>query len=187
MSWAGDEVLDRCTEAAGLEYDPVLGRRLIHQAEREIPGPPEETWAARLAMIGKAFGLRMTRVRWTVREAIATARPDMPVVVFVPAAGGEAGAAGSCWSAGRAARAGSPRPSGAAVAGTISASASWPAGSGCTADAEPSRLAGRPADRPRRRHARPGRRGQPRRACPVEHHAEHRQGRARRPCDGSSG
>lgn len=91
MSWSGDEVLDRCTEAAGLEYDPVLGRRLIHQAEREIPGPPEETWTARLAMIGKAFGLRMTRVRWSPREAIAAARPEMPVVAFVPGAEDEGG------------------------------------------------------------------------------------------------
>ena len=73
MGWASDEVLDACTGAAGLEYDPVLGRQLFYQAEREFPGDARETWPSRLAMIGKQFGLRMTPTRLSAREAIATA------------------------------------------------------------------------------------------------------------------
>ncbi len=84
MIRAGEEVLDLCTEATGLEYDPVLGKQLQYDAEREIPGPATETWPARLALMGKAFGLRISRVQLSVGEAIATARPDMPVVIRTP-------------------------------------------------------------------------------------------------------
>lgn len=91
MSWATDDVLDACTEAAGLEYDPVLGRQLFYQSEREFPGSPDQAWLARLSMMGKHFGLRITPSQWTIREAIASARPDMPVVTFVPGQNGELG------------------------------------------------------------------------------------------------
>ena len=91
MSWASDEVIDVCTGAAGLEYDPVLGKQLFYQAEQEFPGVADQTWQARLAMIGKQFGLRATPVQWSVREAIARARPDMPIVTFAPGANGASG------------------------------------------------------------------------------------------------
>jgi len=91
IRWASDEVLDRCTEAAGLDYDPVLGRQLMGQAEREVPGPEDETWAPRLAIVGRRLGLRMTKVRWSVWEAISASRPNAPVIAYAPGRDGEPG------------------------------------------------------------------------------------------------
>lgn len=86
------EVLDHCTEVMGLEYDPVLGKQLLHQAEREFPGSGEQTWLQRLALIGESFGLRVAYVRLTVRAAIDQARLNMPIIGYAPQAPSEVGA-----------------------------------------------------------------------------------------------
>lgn len=84
-------LLETCAGRAGLEYDPGVARVALGHAEREAPGAWEDTWQARLALAGKDLGLHVSPARWAVREAIAAATPQTPVVAFVP---GEDGAAG---------------------------------------------------------------------------------------------
>ncbi len=87
----GLEVLDHCAVAAGLEFDPVLARRLLDQAARLHPGPPAETWLPRLAEAARAVGFRVSESRWTPRQAVTAAVPALPVIAFVPDAAGTGG------------------------------------------------------------------------------------------------
>lgn len=80
-------LLETCAARAGREYDPVVARAALRRAEREAPGAWDDTWRARLASAGKDLGLHVTPVRWPIRDAIAAATPEMPVVAFVPGDG----------------------------------------------------------------------------------------------------
>ncbi|HEX8202736.1 MAG TPA: ABC transporter ATP-binding protein [Isosphaeraceae bacterium] len=75
------EVLVRCTEEAGLEFDPVAARRaILGVAEGSSPGG----WRDGLAEAGKDLGFRVTGLRASARAAIAVVAPGLPLVAFEP-------------------------------------------------------------------------------------------------------
>lgn len=84
-------LLETCAGRAGLEYDPGVARVALQRAEREASGAWDVTWQTRLAWAGKDLGLHVSPARWSVREAIAAATPETPVVTFLPGDGGAAG------------------------------------------------------------------------------------------------
>src|SRR5512135_208450 len=79
---SGFEVLGRCAEEVGLEFDPVAARRAIRRAAQHGQGPSRDCWRAGLAEAGKDLGFRVAGLRASARQAIAAAAPGLPLVAF---------------------------------------------------------------------------------------------------------
>lgn len=85
------ETLDLACQATGLEFDSGLVARLEEQARRTYPGPIDETWPDRLALVAKGLGLRATHAQVSLDEVARLVEPDHPIFIPRPttvAAGG---------------------------------------------------------------------------------------------------
>ena len=80
-------LMDLLAQFTGSEFDPEVTRRLVQDA---TTSEAELHWADTIRILGKAIGLRLLDMSWSLQEALANASRETPVCTLAAARDGDA-------------------------------------------------------------------------------------------------
>ncbi|MFI4873757.1 MAG: peptidase domain-containing ABC transporter, partial [Blastopirellula sp. JB062] len=83
------EVLAQFSAAARVTFDRGQARRLLHEAERAIPGADPSTWGRRLVEVGESINLKVRTLDASVDRILAFVKDGTPVALGLDDESGE--------------------------------------------------------------------------------------------------